>query len=194
MSEQSVAIEEFIDQNRSYEAISAFVNRLDDLDDASVQTLKKKILAGFWTSQYGLAWSKAQEINFWEMVYAKCQPQTAIAALTLAESYRGNGLKSLKEVIHLYFEAIDLNLEHYFSLTQDGGTELEDMLREPLFLQKCLLIEIDIWEKLHHYSLAEIEEESPYLLKKCKGKPSLEALIKSKINALKQRKALPHQN
>ena len=188
LSEQASSIRDFVKIHFDYESIRNFIDQFPILEQESVKVLKWYILAGYWTSDYGFGWTKEQEIKFWELVYEKRHPQSGVAILTLAESLRGNGIKSLNDVIDLYFHAIDINLEHYFSLTQEGGKELDELLKNPEFNKKCLLIELNIWENLHNYSLEDIDEQTPYMIKKCKGDEKLESFIKSKIEGLIKRK------
>lgn len=188
LSEQASSIRDFVKIHFDYESIRNFIDQFPILEQESVKVLKWYILAGYWTSYYGFGWTKEQEIKFWELVYEKRHPQSGVAILTLAESLRGNGIKSLNDVIDLYFDAIDINLEHYFSLTQDGEEELDELLKNPEFNKKCLLIELNIWENLHNYSLEDIDEQTPYMIKRCNGVEKLENFIKSKIEELIKRK------
>jgi hypothetical protein len=188
LSEQASAIKDLVKTHSDYESIRNFIDQFPILEEESINMLREAILAGYWISYYGFGWTKEQEIEFWELVYKKRPRQSGIAILTLAESYRGNHIKTLKEVIDLYFDAIDINLYHYFSLTQEGGDELDELLKNPEFNKKCLLIELNIWENLFNYSLEEIDEGTPYILKRCNGDEQLESLIKSKIEEMIDRK------
>src|SRR5438093_903613 len=107
LSEQASNIREFVKIHFDYESIRNFIGQFPILEQESVQVLKWYILEGYWTSYYGFGWTKEQEIKFWELVYEKRHPQCGVAILTLAESLRGNGIKSLNDVIDLYFDAID---------------------------------------------------------------------------------------
>src|ERR1044072_8397280 len=187
LSEQASSIRNFVQTHSDYESIRNFIDQFPIIEGASVKILRWYILAGFWTSYYGFGWTKEQEIKFWELVYEKRHPQCGSAILTLAESLRGNGIKSLRDVIDLYFDAIDINPEHYFSLTQEGGEELDELLKNPEFNKKCLLIELNIWENLHNYSLEDIDEQTPYMVKRCNGDEKLESFIKSKIEELRKK-------
>lgn len=184
LSPQGTAIRNFVQNNYDFHSVFNHVNQYSILEHESVLILKKAILAGYWTSLYGFNWSKKQEIEFWELVYEKRQHNSGIPHLTLAESYRGNKIKTLNEVIELYFDAIEINPEHYYSLTQEGGEELESLLENRDFRKKCLLIELNIWENVHCYSIQEIEEEKPYILKRCKGDVALEEQISERIDKL----------
>lgn len=190
LSEQASAIRDFVNIHRDYESIRNFITQFPVLEEKSIRILRKAILDGYWISYYGFGWTAEQEIRFWELVYEKRPPQSGIPILTLAESYRGNGIRSLSEVLDLYFDAIDIDLEHYFSLTQDdGGEELGELRKkDPELNKKCLLIELNIWENLFDYSLEDIEEETPYIIKKCNGDEKLESLVKSKIEELIKKK------
>lgn len=188
LSEQASSIRDFVKTHSDYESIRNFIDQFSILDQESVNVLRWYILAGFWTSYYGFGWKKEQEIKFWELVYEKRHPQCGLAILTLAESLRGNGIKSLHDVIDLYFDAIDIDLQHYFSLTQEGGEELDELLKNPEFNKKCLLIELNIWENLYNNSLEDIDEQTPYMIKRCNGDEKLESFIKSEIEKLIKRK------
>lgn len=188
LSKQAAEIRDFVKENFDFISIRNFISQFKVLEQESVIILEKAILAGYWTSYSGFGWSKEQEIQFWELVYEKRHPQSSVAILTLAECYRGNKVKSLSDVIDLYFNAIEINLEHYYSLTQEGGEELDKLLENKVFRKKCLLVELSTWENLHDYSLEEIDEETPYILKRCNGDKNLESIIKSRIEELIQEK------
>ncbi|OQP53437.1 hypothetical protein A4H97_23620 [Niastella yeongjuensis] len=189
LSEQARTIRDFVNTCFKYEPVRKFIDQFPVLEPISIYILKSAILAGYWNSYYGFNWTKEQEISFWQLVYEKRHPQSGAAILTLAESYRGNGIKTLHEVIDLYFDAINIDLQHYFSLTQDGGDELEELRKDPELNKRFLLIELNIWENLYDYSLADIEEETPYIIQRCKGDANLESFVKSKIEELIKRKS-----
>lgn len=184
LSEQGTIIRDFVVKTYDYNSVKKLVEQFDSLEEESISILRDAILAGNWTSYYGFNWKADQEIEFWEMVYSK-NPNSGIAILTLAESYRGNGIKELEEVMDLYFKAIAINLMHFFSLTQDDGGEELDTLRNDVVLNKKLLsVEIDIMSDLYNSSREEILEEKPRLLKKCNGNKELEEYVLMRINAL----------
>ncbi|MCT4636071.1 MAG: hypothetical protein N4A72_00050 [Bacteroidales bacterium] len=187
LSEQASRIRDIVKTTFDYQIITSFVNQFEILEETSVIILKKAILAGYWTSYYGFGWSKEQEISFWELVYEKREPKGTVPILTLAESYRGNEIKTLKEVIDLYWDAIALEPQHYYSLSQEGGDELDVLMKNPSFFKKCLLIEFDINENINNYSIEEVEEEKPYLLKRCNGNKELESFIETEVKKLIER-------
>jgi hypothetical protein len=187
LTAQGARIRDFVLEKRDFDSIRKLIDGMDTLEDESIIILKRAILAGYWDSYYGFRWKKEQEIEFWELVYSKA-PGSGVAILTLAESYRMHRIKSLKEVMPMYFKAIEIHREHYFSLTQDGGDELEEMLMDSAFNEKMLLIELDIFENRHHYSKAEFMEERPNILKRCKGDKSLEEVINNRIDEILKRR------
>lgn len=184
LSEQATVIRDFVVKTYDYDSIKKWIEQFDSLEEESIVILRAAILAGNWTSYYGFGWKANQEIEFWEMVYSK-NPNSGIAILTLAESYRGNEIKGLEEVMDLYFKAITINLMHFFSLTQDDGGEELDKLRSDVVLNKKLLsVQIDIMRDLYNSSREEILEEKPRLLKKCNGNKELEEYVLMRINNL----------
>lgn len=137
LSEQARNIRDFITVNHTYELIKQFIDQFDDLEEESIIILKRAIFAGYWTSYYGFAWTVEQEISFWELIAAKNQ-KSGVAALTLAETYRGNETKTLKEVIHLYFKAIEINSEHFYSFSTE---DLDSLKVDPELLPKIIEME-----------------------------------------------------
>lgn len=183
LSEQAKQIRDFVIKEHDFDSISNLIQKFEFLEDDSILILKKAILAGYWTSYYGFGWTKEQEIGFWENVHHK-NPSSAIAKLTLAESYRGNKVKNLLDVFELYLEAVSINLEHYFSLTQDGGEELDEMRKSKRINKKLLQFEIEIMTKFHNYTKEEIIEEKQYLLKRCNGDLDLEMFVQTELERI----------
>lgn len=183
LSEQGTIIRDFVLKTYDYASIKKLVEKFDYLEEESIFILRAAILAGFWNSYYGFSWKADQEIEFWEMVYNK-NPNSGIAILTLAESYRGNRIKELEEVMPLYFKAIEIDPMHFYSLTQEGGEDLEKLRKNAAMNKKLLSLEMDIMKNLHNYSREEFLDQQPYLLKMCYNNKELEEYVLMKINSL----------
>lgn len=181
LSEQGTIIRDFIVKTYDYDAIKKLIEQFDYLEEESIFILRAAILAGYWTSYYGFSWKANQEIEFWEMVYSK-NPNSGISILTLAESYRGNNIKALEEVMDLYFKAIAIDPMCFFSLTQEGDEELEKLRNNVAINKKLLSVEIDIMNDLYNYSREEFLEAKPGLLKRCNSNKELEEYVLMRIN------------
>lgn len=183
LSEQATIIRDFVVKTYDYDPVKKLIEQFDYLEEESIFILRAAILAGFWTSYYGFSWKVNQEIEFWEMVYNK-HPNSGIAILTLAESYRGNGVKELEEVMPLYFKAIEINPMHFYSLTQEDCEDLKKLRHNAAINKRLLSVEIDIMKNLHNYSREEFLDQQPYLLKMCYNNKELEEYVLMKINSL----------
>ncbi|AFD06072.1 hypothetical protein Solca_0960 [Solitalea canadensis DSM 3403] len=64
--------------------------------------------------------------------------------LTLADSYRVHQVKTLIEVIDLYFQKIEVNSEHYYSLQPD---DIESLLSNPDLKIRIMKAELDTHEQ-----------------------------------------------
>lgn len=182
LSEQSKVIRDYVISHNDYESINKLINSFGFLEEESVIILKRAILAGYWTSYYGFNWTPKQEIDFWELVFSKNQ-KSGVAILTLAESYRGHKIKTLKEVIDLYFKAIEINSEHYYSLMPE---DLELLRTDNELKYRFIKIELDNYEKI--WNRADFEEEYPYLIERCKEDSKMIDYVKNRIdNILKDK-------
>ena len=158
------------------------INDIEELEQESVIILKRGILAGYSTSYYGLGWKPKEEVKFWETVYSKA-PQSGVAILTLAESYTANGIKTFEEVVPMYFQAIELNPEHYYSL-MDGDVAY---LRKDAELKfKFTDIEIGVYETM--WDIEDFKEEITHNDQRSEGDADLAAYRLRKIEEVIARK------
>ncbi|MDJ1485471.1 hypothetical protein QNI16_33585 [Cytophagaceae bacterium YF14B1] len=175
---QGKQIRDFVQTNYKYEKVKTFVSRYKFLEHESILILRCAILAGYWTSYYGFGWTKEQEIDFWEFVLTK-NTDSGIIFLTLAESYRGNGIKSLQEVYPLYIEAIQRDPQHYYSLSE---TDVEELKKYPAYKFQILEIELSLYENM--WSKSEWLEEHSQLIKDCNGDKEMEEVIHRKVEKI----------
>lgn len=178
LSPQATAIRDFVLTHFDYASVRMFVARYDFLEDESIQILRMAILAGYWTSYYGFSWTPQQEVSFWELVCTK-NTGYGLAILTLAESYRGNKFKTLKEVLPLYYKAIEIEPYHFYSIFPDDNEELE---ADPELKHEFVKIGMDVREKL--WSRQSFEEEYQSLINYYQRDPELLAYVQERLDKI----------
>ena len=179
LSEQGKLIRDFVQVHYDFNSIYSLIQSIEFIEQESVIILKRAVLAGYWTSYYGFNWTQKQEIDFWELVYSK-NPNSGVAILTLAEAYRGHSIKTLKEVIDMYFRAIELNSEHYYSLTSE---DLEELIRTDNDMKyQFFKIELDNYERM--WTKTEFEEEYPYFIERCKGDQKMLDYVRERVDKI----------
>lgn len=184
LSNQSMRIRDFVLFNHDFNSIKNFVNEFETLEQESIIILKRAILAGYWYSFYGFGWSKEQEIEFWELVYQKSS-NSGVAILTLAESYRVHEIKTLKEVLHLYYKAIEINFIHFYSL-EPGDVDI--ILKDEELKYDFIDLEILVLE--NSSEIEDLEEELPYVLNQCRGDEELAFYKTNRIKELIEKKKI----
>ena len=177
LTEQGNEIRDLILTHPDYQTLKKKIEKIDILEEESIVILKKAILAGYWTSNYGFSWTKEKEIEFWELVLNKA-PKSGVAILTLAESYRGNKVKTLKEVFNMYVDAIHFNDEHLFSLNED----IQEIRKDPDL--KFVFTDLELSVLKNKWTKEEFEEELPYVKRQCEGDNELEEYKTAKINEM----------
>lgn len=182
LSEQSTAIRDFVITNHNFSSIKDLMNTYSNLEEESIIILKRAILAGYWDSNYGFGWSKENEIEFWELVYSKA-PNSGVAILTLAESYRGHKIKPLVDVIEMYIKAIHINSEHYYSLAPE---DLEIIRKDEKWKYRFTDIELKLLEE--QWGIEEFKEELPYINRQCDGDKKLAEYKTERIKEIIKRK------
>ncbi len=177
LTEQGNEIRDLILSYPDYSTLKNKIQKIHSLEEDTIIILKRAILAGYWTSYYGFNWTKEQEIEFWELVLTKA-PKDGIAILTLAESYRGNEVKTLKEVFNMYIDAIHINDEHLYSLYED----FEEIRKDPALKYTFTDIQLDVLKK--SWTKEGFEEELGYVKKQCDGDIELEEYKTAKIREI----------
>ena len=179
-----MSIRDFVLLNYDFNSIKNFVNEFETLEKKSIIILKRAILAGYSFSYYGFGWTKEEEIEFWELVYQK-SPNSGVAILTLAESYRVHEIKTLKEVLYLYYKAIVINFEHFYSLETD---DVDIILKDEELKYDFIDLKILVLE--NRREIEDLEEELPYVLNQCRGDEELAFYKTNRIKELIENKMI----
>lgn len=177
LTEQGIEIRDLLLTYPDFDTLKSKIEGIKTLEEESIIILKKAILAGYWTSYYGFSQTKEQEIEFWELVENKA-PKSGVAILTLAESYRGNKIKTLKEVFDMYVDAIHINNEHLYSLYED----FEEIRKDPDLKYAFTDLQLNVLKK--SWTKEEFEEELASVKKQCDGDIELEEYKTRKIKEI----------
>lgn len=118
LSNQSKRIRNHIQKNWDFRSNYQIIREYDKLEFETVIILKKAINAGYWNSDYGLKWQKANELEFWSTVYSKSK-ELSISKLQYFRTLQNAGERKIEDLLNDYCDLLHSHPELYYEIMNE---------------------------------------------------------------------------